>query len=364
MIPSRPLNLVEIVGETFSIYRRIFLRYAGVFLLLVVPGICLTTYATLTATQNVIGAAHHAGAFDDSDLTQLRNDIRHWLEEQNPLLTAGLPAPRVDSTLATDTTRREATASLERPLRYIREHITDLSSDFLLLGAAFLVLLIGTFAAITATIDLASQTFEERPLEFGYSLRASLLGHAWKALFLYLLYIIATSILDQVLVGIDSLSKNVGDAIAGFVSVAQIYVLIRLVALLPALVSEELGPFRAVLRSWHLTRRSGWRIFAVSAGFAIILFVVTMIVTAISGIFFGGVYTWWSDFLSRDTLTITWLLRTLPDFVTSVAGEVTLIALLLFGLLFVFATVLYYDLRTRRDGPLVYLEEVPETVAT
>jgi hypothetical protein len=34
-----------------------------------------------------------------------------------------------------------------------------------------------------------------------------------------------------------------------------------------------------------------------------------------------------------------------------------IVMLLLFSLLPIFFTVLYYDLRTRHDGPLVYLED-------
>ena len=71
----------------------------------------------------------------------------------------------------------------------------------------------------------------------------------------------------------------------------------------------------------------------------------------------GDVFTWVNDFFSRDHLTIPWLLQSLPSVLRAIAIDTGIAVLALFSLAPIFFTVLYYDLRTRHDGPLVYLEE-------
>ncbi len=70
-------------------------------------------------------------------------------------------------------------------------------------------------------------------------------------------------------------------ALSGFILVAQIYLILRLFVTVPALVSEESGPFAAVRRSWELTRHSGGRVFGASFVFAIIVFVGFMMASVI-----------------------------------------------------------------------------------
>jgi len=358
MIPSHPLRFAEIVGQTFSIYVRIFLRYAVVFITLVLPGAALTTYAVIETSQHTIASAYRAGAVDDRDLTHARNEARQWIEEQNPMLLAGLRMPS-DSTSMNDTLHRPGWE--DRLARHFEDRSAEFSGDIMTLGAGVFLLLFGLFAAMCATTELTSQAFEERPFDLSFAIRTSLLQFAWKAFFLYLFYFAASFAIGQLVAAIGGVSKNFGDAISGFVQVASIYILVRLTPLFPALVSEELAPLEAVRRAWELSRKMGWRILGISGGFSILLLVALILISGISGAFFSDTYTWWVDFLTRDLLTVAWLLHTLPNFITSIAGELAVIALLFFGLLFVFSTVLYYDLRTRRDGPLVYLGDEAAT---
>src|SRR5205814_2087972 len=99
MIPSRPLHLTEIIGETFAIYRRTFPRYALLFLLLIVPGGALLTYGISGVTEEALSNAQRTRTFDDNDLTQLRNDFRA-IEEQNPLFLQQLRKDQSDSARA------------------------------------------------------------------------------------------------------------------------------------------------------------------------------------------------------------------------------------------------------------------------
>ncbi len=344
MIPSRPLPLVEIISETFSIFGRTFLRYALLFLLLLVPGLCLVTAGGTTLVGDSILAARHEMAFDDSDLTALRNDFNAALASQNPAFAATLhvtgepyPHPRT------------------RQLYYfVRANLTRFSSSLGLLATGLVLFIIGLFALAAATVDLASQAFEERELEFFGSLGAAFARHVWKMLLLYMVYLIAVWGLDAILV---FLPGTAGDAMSGFVLVAQIYLMFRLMVTVPVLVSEELGPFQSLARSWQLTRNAGWRTLGASFVFGVIFFVGLLMLSVVLQLVFSGVPIWWNDFLTRDRLTILWFLTTLPGFIRAAAAEISFTLLIFFGLLPVFGTVLYYDLRTRHDGPLVYLDE-------
>jgi hypothetical protein len=344
LIPSRPLALVEIITETFSIYGRTFVRYALLFLMLLVPSICLVTAGGVNVTEDFITSARHDINFNDSSLTAARNDFNAYITDWNPAFSTMLPGASLP----------HPHASTRQLYSFFRANITRFASVAELLAIGIALFMIGIFALAATTVDLASQVFEEREQEFFGSFRAAFARHVWKILLLYLLYLIATSILDGI---VSFLPGTVGDAISSMVFVTQIYIFIRLVVTVPALVSEEIGPFQAVARSWQLTHRAGWRIVGVSIVFAMLLFIGSMILSIVMQFAFGNVSTWWNDFLTRDQLTLMWFVGTLPGFLRAAAAEMSITLLILYALLPIFGTVLYYDLRTRHDGPLVYVEE-------
>jgi hypothetical protein len=347
VIPSRPLALVEIFTETFSIYGRTFVRYGLLFLILLVPGICLVTAGTTNFSQDFIMSAKHDINFNDSDLTNARNDFNAFVTQQNPILAeklpgAGQPYPH---------------ANTRQLYYYFRGNLTRFSSSIDLLASGLLLLTIGVFALISATVDLASQVFEERPQELFGSLRAAFTKHVWKILLLYLLYAFAALALD----GILSLLPAAGaGALSGFVLVTQIYIVIRLCVTVPALVSEESGPFQALARSWQLTKPAGGRMFgALLVSFAL-LFVAMIFLGLLLQFFFRDFSLWWNDVLTRDHLALQWMLQSVPGAILGAASEMTIELLILFSVMPIFVTVLYYDLRTRNDGPLVYVDEDPQ----
>jgi hypothetical protein len=344
VIPSRSLALVEIITETFSIYGRTFGRYALLFLVLVVPGLCLVTAGSVNFTGDFIASAKHEINFSDSDLTTARNDFNGVVSDWNPAFASMLPG----------SSQPHPHASTRQLYYFLRTNITRFASSTELLALGLVLLMIGIFALAATTVDLASQVFEEREQEFFGSLRAAFARHVWKLLLLYLLYLIATWILDAIL---SFLPGAAGDAISSMVFVTQIYIFIRLVVTVPALVSEEIGPFQAVVRSWQLTRRAGWRIVGVSIVFTMLLFIGFMILSIAMQFAFGDVSKWWNDFLMRDQLTLMWFIGSLPGFLRTASVEASIMLLILYALLPIFGTVLYYDLRTRHDGPLVYVDE-------
>ncbi len=344
MIPSRPLALVEIITETFSIYGRTFVRYGLIFLLLVAPGICLVTAGITGLTNDAVLAVKHDINFSDTDLTNARNDFNAFVTQQNPALAVKLPGAGM--------TYPHAATRLV--YHYVMSNVTRFSAPIDMLGAGFILLIIGVFALVASTTDLASQVFEERKQELFGSLRAALAKHVWKILLLYLIYLIAMLALDGIL---GLLPDAAAGVLSGFTLVAQIYVMLRLFVTVPALVSEEIGPFQSVTRSWQLTRHAAGRILGAAFVCAILLFVGSIMVFIVLQFIFSDFSVWWNEILTRDHLTIPWFLDSTPAALRAAAGEVTVLMLIIYGLSPIFCTVLYYDLRTRHDGPLVYVDE-------
>ncbi len=345
MIPSRPLALVDIISETLSIYGRSFWRYALLFLILFVPGTAIVAVGTANLAQDAIISAQHDIGFGDSDLTAARNDTKAWFAEQNPIFAAQWPG--------TDTSHFPHASTL-RLSHYWENNISRFESSISLLLLGFVLLIIGIFALVAVTVDLGCQVFEERRQEFWEPLRDSFGKHVWKMLLLYILYLSVSWSVEGMLM---ALSPDVAGAIGSFVTMAQIYVILRLAVTIPAMVSEELGPFQSLARSWELTRRAGWRIFGATLAFGVIVFLALMLVSMIMSIVSGDALTWMNDFLVKPYLTVTWLLESFPGVLRSIAIESGIAMLALFSMLPLFFTVLYYDLRTRHDGPLVYLED-------
>ncbi len=343
MIPSRPLALVELITESFSIFWRTSARYGVLFLLLIVPGVCLVTAGSTQFTEDFVTQAKHNINFGDSDLTAARNDFNAFVTEQNPALQEKLPG--VGGSYPHANTRQL--------YYFLRSNIGQFSSSIDLLASGLLLLTIGIFALTVATVDLASQIFEERDQELFGSLRSAFVGNLWKMLMLYTIYLMAVFLLDGIL---GLLPASAAGALSGFTLVAQIYTMTRLVVTVPAMVSEEIGPFRAVARSWELTRRFGGRILGASLVGAIVLFVVCVMAFIAMQFIFSDFSLWWNDFLTRDRLTLQWLLESSPGAIRAAAVEMTVL-FFLFGSIPIFGTVLYYDLRTRHDGPLMYVDE-------
>ncbi|WP_170105253.1 glycerophosphoryl diester phosphodiesterase membrane domain-containing protein [Desmospora activa] len=115
-----------------------------------------------------------------------------------------------------------------------------------------------------------------------------------------------------------------------------LWVLIRLSLLFPVIVEEQTSYFAALKRSWSLTRRSFWRLFA------FFLFVGTILfgVTGIMGVVLQLLLMWWAS--------IDWTYLWIGNII--VALVLTGLTCLLEAGLGVLATVLYVDQRIRLEG--------------
>jgi len=112
-----------------------------------------------------------------------------------------------------------------------------------------------------------------------------------------------------------------------------IWVLVRWAVSLPALFAEGAGPMKALGRSWNLTRDNWWR----TLGVVIVIFVMVGLIQGALGLLFTGiaaVVPGLSDDLRAG------LVLTVATLVNALVGAITPIAI----------TMLYLDLRVRKEG--------------
>ena len=112
-----------------------------------------------------------------------------------------------------------------------------------------------------------------------------------------------------------------------------IWVLVRWAVSLPALFAEGAGPVQALGRSWNLTRDNWWRCLGV---LLVISFMVGLIQGAL-GLLFTGIAALMPG-LSDDLRA--GLVTTVATLVNALVGAITPIAI----------TMLYLDLRVRKEG--------------
>lgn len=102
-----------------------------------------------------------------------------------------------------------------------------------------------------------------------------------------------------------------------------IYVAVRTFAVANAVLLEHLGPFSALSRTWRLSKDSAWHIF-LSLGLAWLLYLVIAVIANLVG-----------AMLLSNTLT-------------GILSAILIIPI--YPLLAVVSTLLYYDLRIRKEG--------------
>jgi len=112
-----------------------------------------------------------------------------------------------------------------------------------------------------------------------------------------------------------------------------IWVLIRWAVDTPAMFAEGVGPVKAIGRSWNLTRDSWWRTF----GILILVGILVSLIQTALGALFGGIAALIPG-LSDDIRS--GLVTTVATLVNALVGAISPIAI----------TLLYLDLRVRKEG--------------
>ncbi|MDQ6694731.1 MAG: hypothetical protein M3014_09980 [Chloroflexota bacterium] len=224
-----------------------------------------------------------------------------------------------------------------------------------------LLLLLGLLAGILQYISQGALTSAvadshmERPISFGGAYRkiAGRVGSLLGAMALQVLIAVAIFLPALVIVGLALLalagatgagsSSNTGGLLGGFclgfaliipLTMLYIYVVVRLEAVIPALVIEKLGPMQAIRRSWSLVGGYWWRTAALRIVLAILGAVIAAgpayLVLAIVLVFAKGL----------DIAT-----QTLIQGAFTVLGGMFFIPLQLIS-----STLYYFDLRVRKEG--------------
>jgi len=364
MIPSRPLQLSEILRETFSIFGRTFWKSFVSVTLLTILAVVLMVWSWTSFVEGLAETAK-LSSVSSSSLTVQRDRALARYERQNPgslerLRNLLSEAHVLDNTsAATPDSLQHAIAdstlipfSAQPPFQFSGKFI----GSFFLFFAFAVIAFLSICGAIAATTDIAIREFEERPSVLTRVLPITLRHNLWRVAGVQLMLIVGLGFLPMV-VRLPALAA--GPVIAGFVSlattIATIYFSLRFFCTIPAVISEELSIFDGFRRSWELTRNSTLRILGVSITFGLICLLLLcgigfllLLVMATPLFSFVG-YLFFSPTISLGTLAAE-------------ATHLLQLGIALFYLPWVcgtalqhmFPTVFYYDLRTRLDGPLTY----------
>jgi Membrane domain of glycerophosphoryl diester phosphodiesterase len=188
-------------------------------------------------------------------------------------------------------------------------------------GAAIAGTLIGALIqgaaaalAVAACFRVISSAYLGERAEAGPSLRYGLSR---------LLPLMVAYIVLSIVIGISAL----------FLLLPAIFLSVKWSVTFAAIVAERAGPFRAMGRSWELTRGHWWRVFGTLLVVALISLVLYIAVFAGLG---GAIAT--SDDMSEVT------------YATLTTALTVILFAILYPLVASIVTVIYYDLRVRNEG--------------
>jgi glycerophosphoryl diester phosphodiesterase family protein len=185
---------------------------------------------------------------------------------------------------------------------------------------ATLVLLLGALLAIAACFRVISAAYLGEPMKATTSLKSGLARIP--------ALVIAFLVLGIVILFLVGVSAQI------FVTAPLVFWLgVKWALVAPVIVAERTGPFRAMRRSWQLTRNNWWRAFA-------ILIVVTLISAVL---YFALVFALYAAFSGIDSINEIALAT-----VDTLFNVVTLAVV--YPLNAAILTVLYYDTRVRNEG--------------
>ena len=136
------------------------------------------------------------------------------------------------------------------------------------------------------------------------------------------------------LIGIGLLTGLIGVTAILIVTIpVVIWVLVRWTVDSPALFAENIGPIKAVGRSWNLTRGNWWRTLGILILVGILVSIIQSALTALFGGIAALVPGLGSDLRAAIVLTVSTVVNAIVTPITPIA-----------------ITLLYLDLRVRKEG--------------
>jgi hypothetical protein len=364
MIPSRVLRFSDVFSETFAITTRTFLRYLLFFAVCIVPATWLMTEGTIDATTASFRIAQNRYSFTDQDLTALRNRVRDSLEQNNPAFRQEIQSLQEDRASSDSASIDSLIARIAaRPRVHFTTILADNLADIMSSAAVFFIggilWFIGLCILIPSLTELSVQAFEERRQRLGYTLKRVFTHHLWTVLGIMALFWLASFALWVLSLALGQI-RDVGVLFMAAIFVVWSFFTLGFSLAIPASVSENLGPIAAFRRSWQLTKHEKWRIFGVTLALFLISIPIWLFLSVVTSAAFMGVSVeFWRHALRDPMITVNWLLNGFRQLMESGTIANDIVALFVTPLPIVLAVVLYYDLRTRRDGPLTYDEPEP-----
>jgi len=388
MIPSRPLNLGDLFQETVRIFGRSIGKISLLLILFFVPVCLIVNLGVRGFVDTCIKVAIEAG-FNQQDLDQKRYELRsrrHY-ESYQSLNSSEEKAQQVRSskytnsglfhTVADTSDVLDATPPLssEEPDTYMHDdtrepfsdkffsrHSAEFLGSILMIALGYFLFIICSAVLHLGISDQASNTFEEREISFGGLLKNIFTRNIWRTLGLYVITILGMVGAFIAIAIFVAIGQAIGDAVAGiFMIVAYlglIYAGIRLSMALPAIVSEDLGPIEALKRSWALTSSNIWRMIGIQIVY-MFAFSVLLGFVGVIGFFALGISSlhWLQAFLGPGTMTMAEFSSGIHSFVQGILIAYEAVLALSIIIAPIFYMVLYYDLRTRLDGPIISPED-------
>jgi hypothetical protein len=288
----RPLPLGELLDETFKLYRRHFSVIAGVALVIILPNLIISLIS---------------GSYRANPVTYL----------QQVLQNANDPA----ALQAVQARQQQYTSS---PLYLLSFPIAILMIPFTVgaLYRAATSLAAGNVETIGSVLAGTARRYFGI---WGIVLLAALVGFG--------LGLIWTVFVILVLARASAAAILTVGAIGIVITLIVTWVLVRWSVATPALFAEGVGPVTAIGRSWNLVRDNWWR----TVGIVIIVAIMVFLIQSALSVLFTGMAAVVPG-LSEDLRA--GLVTTVATLVDALVSAITPIAI----------TMLYLDLRVRKEG--------------
>jgi hypothetical protein len=406
MIPSRPLYIGDIINETFKMSWKTLLRVVFVALVLSAASTFVYVWGISGIVERGYEVLEKNYPLDSANVSTFRMGILKEIKEENPLLLAlYFPDIRIDIDdeiqKVVDTTQADSlpavsdsvdeadslpaasdsvdvadslpavsdsvdVVDIEDSRSYLEEtgdfFVDNSETIFGIFDGIFFASMITIFISIflsTFILDICIRYFEERKLNIVVALSTTLRRNVWMSILMYLLMIFILLFGFGSMIGIAAIMPAPLQVILILFAAGMLMLTgVRLMFAPVALVSEELGPWESLHRSWTLTHGHFWRII----GIFIVLLMIVVVFQAIAQVMVGIIDTTEANMIkgliAGEHTNVKAALNELITLIqiSSIQSLITTILFITFSPSLL--TVMYYDLRTRKDGPLSYPEEV------
>lgn len=306
----RPRDVVGVLDQSFRLYRRYFLTFIAITAVVFVPVQVLTQGLTLFLQgdpNSLIDS--ETGTFSGSAANSYFTGIMVLVGVVGILSVVGAVLQYISQGALTAAV---ADSHLDRPVsfgsayRRVSKHIGPLLGvmglQLLITLAAFLPIILILVFALAALIGSTAGAI-------GGSDSGAFAGGAFGLICgAYCLFLVAL--------------------------IALLYVYVRLLVMVPAVVVENLGPVQAWRRSWKLVEGQWWRTF----GMLLLLGLLGLVISLGPAFMLGGIAGYMSNSINSTAVSV-------------VTALVTIVVTLIYTPLELTARTLYYfDLRVRKEG--------------